>query len=174
MRALQNSSMLLKLCSTEFMKQVLPKFFNPTRFRGDFLAPLVTLMAVPLVSRFSFLDGFIFGFLAGGMGLESSTRFRRARRDLPGVGVSGFINIFRYNKIFLNGPNFSHLCLKCEFLSEHKCSQVLEEAVRSVVDDELVALVAVDRQLAGLHAHKVSLVLLLYHGITGKLDIKRQ
>ena len=111
------------------------------------------------------------------MGLESSTRFRRARRDLPGVGVSAYTNIFRYNeifldnKIFLNGPNFSHLCLKCEFLSEHKCSQVLEEAVRSVVDDELVALVAVHRQLAGLHAHKVALVLLLYHGTTEKLDI---
>ena len=106
--------------------------------------------------------------------MESSTRFRRARRDLPGVGVSAFINIFRYNEIFLNGLNVSHLCLKCEFLSEHKCSEVLEEAVRSVVDDELVTLVAVHRQLAGLHAHKVTLVLLLNHGIMEKLDIKTQ
>ena len=33
-KMLQNFSILLKLCSTEFIKQVLPKFFRPSLFLG--------------------------------------------------------------------------------------------------------------------------------------------
>ena len=76
-KALQNASTLLRLCSTEFIKQVLPRFLSPTRFLGDFF-PLL-----PPISWFSFFEDFIFGFLAGRMVFVSSTRFRRARSERP-------------------------------------------------------------------------------------------
>ena len=78
-RALQNSSMLLRLCSTEFIKQVFPKFLSPTLFRGELL--------LTVLSRFSFFD--VLGFFAGTGGFTgSNTLFLRTRNDLPGASFS--------------------------------------------------------------------------------------
>ena len=78
-RALQNSSMLLRLCSTEFIKQVFPKFLSPTLFRGELL--------LTVLSRFSFFD--VLGFFAGTGGFTgSNTLFLRTLNDLPGASFS--------------------------------------------------------------------------------------
>jgi len=82
-RTLQNSSILLRLCSTEFIKQVFPKFLKPTRFTvatGASFPFLTTLLSI-----FCFFA--LFGRFSISLAVEFFL-FLLGLNDLPGASVS--------------------------------------------------------------------------------------